>query len=119
MDSDTVLAVAASIVILGSAVAALAKWVIVPAASAVRRWARFMSDWEGEEDRPGVPGRSGVMARLESIEHKTERAEFHLGNGNPVPMRNLVDEHGQQLVALKEQVEVLTAQQAIATNPPD
>jgi hypothetical protein len=119
MGWDDISALATGIVILGAALAALTKWVIVPAAVSVKRWARFMSDWEGEEPRPGVPGRSGVMARLESIEHKTERAEFHLGNGNPVPLRSLVDEHGLQLVALKEQVEVLTAQQAVATSTPE
>jgi hypothetical protein len=31
-------------------------------------WEHFMEDWFGEEDRPGVPGREGVMQRLLNIE---------------------------------------------------
>jgi hypothetical protein len=31
-------------------------------------WEHFMEDWFGEEERPGVPARDGVMQRLHSIE---------------------------------------------------
>lgn len=30
----------------------------------------FLDDWKGTPDRPGVPGRSGVMTRLGRIEHE-------------------------------------------------
>ena len=33
-----------------------------------RRIEEFLDDWQGEADRPGVPGRLGVMARLQSLE---------------------------------------------------
>lgn len=31
-------------------------------------WENFMDDWFGEQERPGVPGRQGVMERLHNIE---------------------------------------------------
>ncbi len=33
-----------------------------------RAWAQFLEDWNGEPDRPGVPGRQGVLARLHTLE---------------------------------------------------
>ena len=115
MGWDDVSALATGMVILGAALAALAKWVIFPAARAVQQVARFLSDWEGEGARPGVPGRNGVMPRLESIEYKVGRAEFHLGNGNPTAMRDVVEVHGEQLSAIDERLAALEVQQAVAT----
>lgn len=34
------------------------------------RIAEFLDDWTGVENRPGVPGRRGVMERLEWVEHE-------------------------------------------------
>lgn len=31
---------------------------------------RFLEDWSGEPERPGVPARLGVMQRLSAIEHE-------------------------------------------------
>lgn len=59
--------IAGSIVAVSSAIGVLA--------AAVRRaWAAWRvletlaEDWSGEPDRPGVPGRRGVMARLAAVE---------------------------------------------------
>jgi hypothetical protein len=43
----------------------------------------FLSDWEGEPARPGVPERPGVMKRLETVEFNLEavRHEVHLNSG--------------------------------------
>ena len=39
----------------------------------------FFDDWNGEKERPGVPGRRGVMERLDTIEH-----EVTFNNGSSV-----------------------------------
>jgi hypothetical protein len=39
-------------------------------AGGIRRVSHFFDDWFGEEDRPGVKGRAGVMDRIASIEHE-------------------------------------------------
>lgn len=55
------------VTIIGGAAAVLRKPI-----TAVRRVFRFLDnfrdDWDGVPDRPGVPGRSGVMVRLKAIE---------------------------------------------------
>lgn len=33
-----------------------------------RKLQQFLDDFQGEQDRPGVPGRPGVMKRLETLE---------------------------------------------------
>lgn len=33
-------------------------------------WENFMDDWFGEEERPGVPKRAGVMERLATLDHE-------------------------------------------------
>ncbi|MFD7550686.1 hypothetical protein [Streptomyces sp. NPDC059816] len=35
-----------------------------------RRFNQFMDDWYGEEERPGVPARPGMMERVSRIEHE-------------------------------------------------
>lgn len=42
-------------------------------------------DWRGEPGRPGYPPRPGVPERL-------ERIEYHVGNGDPTPLRRVVTE---------------------------
>lgn len=49
------------------ALIALATWVTRPVIRAVRDFATFLSDWKGEEERPGVPARPGVMEVLLKI----------------------------------------------------
>lgn len=36
----------------------------------LRMLREFLEDWNGEQPRPGVPGRLGVMARLQRIEDR-------------------------------------------------
>lgn len=45
-------------------------------APTLRRFRDFLDDWGGEDARPGVPERLGVMARLDRIEH-----ELHPNSG--------------------------------------
>jgi len=46
----------------------------------LRRLRDLLDDWNGEPARPGVPPRSGVMVRLESIEKRTEQLEHNGGS---------------------------------------
>lgn len=39
-----------------------------------KRLAHFLDDWFGEEARPGIPARPGVMERLERLEELANRA---------------------------------------------
>lgn len=39
----------------------------------------FADDWQGTEDRPGVPGRPGVMKRLCGIDQRLTGLERHMG----------------------------------------
>lgn len=89
--TDMTLQVLAYIAAVGAALAALTKWVILPIATFVRRIVQFLEDWFGEPARPGFEERPGVMQRLANVEHSSQRAEFHLGNGNPQPMRQIVE----------------------------
>ena len=99
---NTSLQVCLYIVAVGGALAAIAKWVVIPVARMVRRVAQFLEDWLGEPERPGDPGRAGVMERLARLEHQTARAEFHLGNGNPKPLREIVESMKADVDELKQ-----------------
>lgn len=58
----------------------------------------FRDDWFGTLDRPGVPGRDGVMQRLSSIENhsgrvniRLERIEAEVFPNNGKSLRDAVD----------------------------
>ena len=65
-------------------ITAVVSFAVGVGAAAITFWARvgrpikrlfdfleeFRGDWSGVPDRPGVPGRHGVMLRLASIEHE-------------------------------------------------
>lgn len=53
-------AIAAIAVAFGIAVYKATPW--------LRRIGHFLDDWNGEEDRPGHPGRPGLMARVAGLE---------------------------------------------------
>lgn len=44
----------------------------------LERMAQFMDDYYGVEERPGVPGRLGVMQRLANQDHTLNRIETNL-----------------------------------------
>lgn len=75
--------------ILFGAVGALA--VLVPAALVVarrlRRLSQFLEDWFGEQARPGVRHRPGVMERLATVEERTEQLQRNGGSS----LRDAVD----------------------------
>lgn len=100
---EEVLAWSAAIVGVGAALAVLWKlgrtlWGLV------RDGQTFFMDWNGTPARPGVCAVPGVMARLDAQDVQQEqviarvaRIEWHTGNGNPIPLRHVVDGHTQAI----------------------
>ncbi|MFE0763667.1 hypothetical protein [Streptomyces smyrnaeus] len=65
-----------------------------------RRVNEFMDDWAGEEERPGVPGRPGVMERVSAIEDRLERVEHELYPNSGGSLRDAVDLANERLSRL-------------------
>lgn len=82
------------ITIIGALVA-LVKW----SYSLFRAIDSLLEDWNGEPARPGVPGRLGVMERLDSIEKKVNSAAF---NSQPNHGTSAYDEHTRLLNQILE-----------------
>lgn len=50
-----------------------------------RKGARFLDDWQGEPDRPGVPGRPGVLEQLSTLREEQIRTRDALTfDGRPL-----------------------------------
>ena len=83
---------------------------IVATLLAVGRWTYrqfkslecLLEDWHGEDARPGVPGRLGVMERLDNIERKVNSAAF---NSRPNHGTSAFDEHTRLLNQILERIE--------------
>ncbi|MEU5834451.1 hypothetical protein ABZ820_12375 [Streptomyces diacarni] len=65
-----------------------------------RRVEHFMDDWAGEEERPGVPGRPGVMERVSAIEDRLTRFEHELYPNSGGSLRDAVDLANRRLARL-------------------
>lgn len=65
-----------------------------------RRVENFMDDWAGEVERPGVPGRAGVMERVSAIEDRLTRVEHELYPNSGGSLRDAVDLANQRLARL-------------------
>lgn len=57
----------------------------------VGRVDEFVDDWNGTVSRPGVPGRPGVMARLDGIEERLGSVEHELHPNSGTSLRDAVD----------------------------
>lgn len=60
---------------VGVGVSAVAAWTrmrkwLGPVRELVDWFAEFRQDWSGVVDRPGVPGRPGMMLRISNVEHE-------------------------------------------------
>lgn len=62
----------------------------------------LLDDWHGEPNRPGVPGRLGVMERLDNIEKKVNAAAF---NSRPNHGTSAFDEHTRLLKEILERID--------------
>lgn len=83
---------------------------IVGALLASARWTyrqisslhNLLEDWHGEQARPGVPGRLGVMERLDRIEKTVNSAAF---NSRPNHGASAYDEHTRLLIQILERID--------------
>ena len=68
-----------------------------------RALSNFLSDWTGEPSRPGVPGRAGVMARLEANDEQIKAIRHELHPNSGASLRDSVDriESATELAATK------------------
>ena len=55
------------------------------------RMADLLDDWQGVSERPGVPGRPGVMVRLRAIEERLGSVEHELQPNSGQSLRDAVD----------------------------
>ena len=62
----------------------------------------LLEDWHGEQERPGVPGRLGVMERLNRIEKRVNSAAF---NSQPNHGNSAYDEHTRLLKEILERID--------------
>lgn len=79
-----------------------------------RRVNHFMDDWTGEEERPGVPARPGVMERVSGIEARLHRVEHELYPNSGGSLRDAVDLANERLALLCP-----NPGEGGATDPPD
>jgi hypothetical protein len=56
----------------------------------------FQGDWRGVPDRPGVPGREGVMPRLSRIEHEVTLNGGRTVKDTVVRLEDMLTEHLRQ-----------------------
>jgi hypothetical protein len=104
--STIILTVAGIITALSVVVTGFVKFVW-PAVSFL---GRFKDDWDGEDPRPGVPGRPGVMKRLETVEFDIAavKAEVNPDHGNSI--KDVVNQTSQSVNALHDRVDAIDIQ---------
>lgn len=96
---DTVLVWGGALTLLVAA--GTAAWRAIRAAARLgRRTNNFMDDWYGEEQRPGVTGRPGVMERIGGIEDRLTRVEHELYPNSGDSLRDAVDQANERLARL-------------------
>ncbi|MCI0687556.1 MAG: hypothetical protein L0Y54_10020 [Sporichthyaceae bacterium] len=59
-------------------------------ASWVRRLGHFLDDWFGEDPRPGIPARPGVMTRLATIEDRLGVVEHEVTYNDGTSLKDAV-----------------------------
>lgn len=82
--------VCVAIGVLAAAVTAIvggARWL----GKVLRPIHEFLEDWRGEEARPGVPERPGVMARLQSMDQRLSYVEEQLSPNSGKSTRDAID----------------------------
>lgn len=82
-----------------------------------RRVHQVIDDWYGEEERPGVPGRAGLMERVGGIEERLSRVEHELYPNSGESLRDAVDLANRRLARLCPDEEEPTLPDPSPTSP--
>lgn len=122
MDLDTAQQWGASLGVIVAAIAVfegIRRAIVMPTVRGIRTISRFLADFFGEDARPGVERRPGVMELLRELRDeqaemklKLIRVEYHTGNGQEPALRTEVFEQGRAIIeqgkainAIHEQLE--------------
>lgn len=77
-------------------------WLVKVAWPFVRKLSHFVDDVAGEPDRPGVPGRPGLMVRVAHIEHEVKTNHGSSLKDAVKRVEEKQKEQGSQLSALHD-----------------
>ena len=103
--ADQILSLLAGATVTGAAAAYRSRGRLSRLDDMVTQFSLFYEDWNGTSDRPGVPGRKGVMVRLADLESgQAARAAVQ-------------DDQASALLALSASVEQI--RQRLDSQPPD
>lgn len=80
------------------AVGLFLKWIWSTVRPPVKSHLQFLEDWHGEDARPGVPAKPGMMVRVQNLEDVVEhlKAEVTLNHGGSMK---------DQVVAMRKQID--------------
>lgn len=90
-------------VALAAAVGGLAVWVARWIWKILAGVLRFLEDWRGEAARPGVPARSGVLARLQTVEHIVTDVRGELYPNGGESLRDVVHQTAVVVADIKDE----------------
>lgn len=63
---------------------------------AMKRIRDFLTDWEGEDARPGVPARPGMMMRMETVEFDISSIKDEINPDHGNSMKDQINDlHGE------------------------
>ncbi|MFI2434615.1 hypothetical protein [Streptomyces sp. NPDC018693] len=106
MDITTGVPALDAVLVWGAAISLLvgggtAVWRVVRAASHLfNRTSQFLDDWYGEEGRPGVPARPGVMERVAGMEERLGRVYHEVYPNGGDSLRDAVNQANARLALL-------------------
>ncbi|MEU1852955.1 hypothetical protein ABZ499_27730 [Streptomyces sp. NPDC019990] len=65
-----------------------------------RRASQFFDDWYGEEPRPGVPARPGIMVRMAGMEERVGQVWHEVFPNGGGSLRDAIDQANERLATL-------------------